>query len=293
MQAAREKGDKAPVTEGYNYKDKRDVLYRLLMPRLDEVLGNELAQTGDEDGLELFRELVRKLDPPTADVAFDMKAGIEGLGKHVCANFGQASRFLTMLDARVRDYSLETGLTFPPDSLASIMRRVADIDTADRMDEAGVDISNFAKVEEWIRKREGRLRARGGAGTSKGPDAMVYGVAAAKAAAAAAAPPQGATATVPASPTLDPWARGLADPWTGAAQQQPGAPAAAPQQPQVDPWSLDALGKGKGKGSGDRGPMQCYNCLGYDHPQFLCTSAQGGGHRRRRPYLRQLQGQRP
>ena len=61
------------------------------MPRLDEVLGNELAQTGDEDGFELFRQLVRKLDPPKADVTFDMKADIEGLGKHVCANFGQTS----------------------------------------------------------------------------------------------------------------------------------------------------------------------------------------------------------
>ena len=56
------------------------------MPRLDEVLGNELAQTGDEDGFELFRQLVRKLDPPKADVAFDMKAEIEGLGKRVCSN---------------------------------------------------------------------------------------------------------------------------------------------------------------------------------------------------------------
>ena len=222
-----------------------------------------------------------------------MKADIEGLSTHVCANFGQTSRFLTMLDARVRDYSLETGLTFPPDSLASIMRRVADTDIADRMDGAGVDISNFAKVEEWVRKREGRLRARGGAGTGKGPVAMVYGVAAAEAAAAAAAaPPQGATATVPASLTLDPWAGGAADPWTGAAQQQP-AQAAAPLQPEVDYWSLDAFGQGKGKGGGDRGPMQCYNCLGYDHPQFICTSAKGGRQRRREPGLRQLQRQRP
>ena len=103
--------------------------------------------------------MVRKLDPPKADVAFDLKSDIEGLGKHVCANFGKTSRFLAMLDTRVRDYSLETSLTFPPESLASIMRRVVDTDTADRMDEASVDISNFAKVEEWIRKRESRLRA--------------------------------------------------------------------------------------------------------------------------------------
>ena len=57
---------------------------------------------------------MRKLDPPKADVAFDMKADIEGLGKHACSNFAQTARFLTMLDARVREYSLETGLVFPP-----------------------------------------------------------------------------------------------------------------------------------------------------------------------------------
>ena len=104
---------------------------------------------------------------------------------------------------------------------------------------------------------------------------MVYGVAETEAAAAAAAaPPQGAAVTVQASPTQDPWAGGAADPWTGAAQQQP-AQAAAPLQPEVDYWSLDAFGQGKG--GGDRSPMQCYNCLGFDHPQFLCTSAKGAG----------------
>ena len=57
------------------------------MPKLNEVVSNELAQNGDEDGFELFGQLVRKLDPPKADVAFDLKAEIEGLGKHVCTSF--------------------------------------------------------------------------------------------------------------------------------------------------------------------------------------------------------------
>ena len=148
------------------------------MPKLDEVLSNELAQTGEQDGFEMFRQLVRKVDPPKADVAFDLKAEIEGLGKHVCSNFAQTARFLAMLDTRVRDFVLETGKAFPPDSLASVMRRAADPDTADRRDEAGVDLSDFVKVADWIRRRESRLRARGGAGSGKGLDAMVYGVSA-------------------------------------------------------------------------------------------------------------------
>ena len=121
------------------------------------------------------------------------------------------------------------------------MRRAVDTDTADRMDEAGVDLSKFEKVEEWIRKRESRLRARGG-GTSKGPDAMVYVMSAAEAAGAA---PPGNAATAPESPEKDPWAGSAADPWAGAAQQP--QTQAAPQPP-PDAWDLDAFGKGKGKG---------------------------------------------
>ena len=80
ISAAQSRGDKAPTYFGFDYAAKKDVLYRLLLPKLDDVLGNELAQTGDEDGFQLFRQLVRKLDPPKADVAFDLKTEIEGLG---------------------------------------------------------------------------------------------------------------------------------------------------------------------------------------------------------------------
>ena len=46
------------------------------------------------------------------------------------------AQFLDMLDKRVRDYVLETGEESPLDSLASIMCRAVDPDTADRMDES-------------------------------------------------------------------------------------------------------------------------------------------------------------
>ena len=153
--------------------------------------------------------------------------------------------------------------------MASIMRRVVDTDTADRLDEANVDLSDFTKVEDWIRKRESRLRARGGASAGlKDSNAMVYGVTAAEA--APAAPAQGANATAQECPPSDPWAGGMADPWTGAAAQQPAAQ--PPPQPEAD-WFLDAFGQGKG----GKGPIQCYNCLGEGHPSFLCQSAKGAG----------------
>ena len=57
--------------------------------KLDEVLSNEFAQTGTENGFELYQQLSRKIGPPRADLAFDLKAEIEGLGTHTCANFAQ------------------------------------------------------------------------------------------------------------------------------------------------------------------------------------------------------------
>ena len=99
-----------------------------------------------------------------------------------------------MLDHRVWDFVLETGEQFSLDSLASVMHRAVGPDTTDRTEEAGVDRKVFTKVEEFIKKRESRLRSSvGGAGAGKGPDAMVCGVAAAEAAEA----PPGTAATTP------------------------------------------------------------------------------------------------
>ena len=57
-----------------------------------------------------------------------------------------------MLNQRVRDFVFETGEQFPLESLASIMRRAVYADTADRMDEGNVDISDFAAVDAFIKK---------------------------------------------------------------------------------------------------------------------------------------------
>ena len=50
-----------------------------------------------------------------------------------------------------------TGDDFPPEFLALLMRRAVDTDTAYSFDAAGVDQSDFAKVAEWIFKREFRF----------------------------------------------------------------------------------------------------------------------------------------
>ena len=100
----RKRNDKAPQEHEYEFDAKTDVLYRLIMPKLDGVMSAEFSQSGDETGFELFRQLSRKIGPPRVDVKFDLKAEIEGLGKHSCSNLAQTARFLAMLDQRVWEY---------------------------------------------------------------------------------------------------------------------------------------------------------------------------------------------
>ena len=65
----------------------------MIMPKLDELMTNEFAQAGTENGVELYRQLSRKIDPPRSDLAFDFKAEIKGLNNHTCSSFAQTARF--------------------------------------------------------------------------------------------------------------------------------------------------------------------------------------------------------
>ena len=129
-----------------------------------------------------------------------------------------------MLNQCVREFILETGERFPLESLASIMRRAVDADTSDRMDEGDVDLSDFAAVESFIKKRESRLRSRGGAGAGKGPDAMVYDVSAPEAAQPPC--PPGLSAVEAQAPSLGSLGRSGARP-LGSSSATSAKPAAA------------------------------------------------------------------
>ena len=48
----------------FNFFEKSDALYKLLMPKLSVSLSTELRQVGTPNGFELFRLLTQKLDPP-------------------------------------------------------------------------------------------------------------------------------------------------------------------------------------------------------------------------------------
>ena len=61
---AKARHDKVPDPSFYEFATKADTLYRLIMPKLDDLMSNEFAKTGDGNGFELFRQLKRNIDPP-------------------------------------------------------------------------------------------------------------------------------------------------------------------------------------------------------------------------------------
>ena len=89
----------APDPEySFDFLGKADALYKLLMPRLSTALATELRQVGATNGFELFRKLIRKLDPLRADSTFHLANGIRGLGGvSVCKDFRQTVCFVKFL----------------------------------------------------------------------------------------------------------------------------------------------------------------------------------------------------
>ena len=46
---------------------------------------------------------------------------------------------------------------------------------------------------------------------------------------------------------------------------------------------MDIFGKGRGKTGKGRKPLQCWTCLGFDHPASKCASAPGSGQSKMAP----------
>ena len=149
---------------------------------------------------------------------------------------------------------------------------VVDEDTMGCLEDAKVTLEDYEKVVEWIRAREVRLTSRSTCGSSgKDPNAMVYAMGEGpvqheihtpEASQDAGSSQRSASPWTPTAAGQDPW-QGAPDPW----ESPPGL---------SDPYAqdLDAFGKGKGK---QKGPLECYNCLGKGHPSRVCTSPQGAG----------------
>ena len=54
----------APEEFGFDFDNKADTVYKLIMPKVDDIRSDELMQTCKSIGFELFRLLNPKLDPP-------------------------------------------------------------------------------------------------------------------------------------------------------------------------------------------------------------------------------------
>ena len=107
MEICRKVDGQAPVDpHQFEFSLKSDVLYKLLMPRLNLSLSTEFRQIGSTNGFELFRKVVRKLDPPKSDNTFHLTNEIRGLGgTSVCKDFAQTCRFMLFFESRLQpDY---------------------------------------------------------------------------------------------------------------------------------------------------------------------------------------------
>ena len=87
---------------GCDFDVKADVMYELIMSKLDEIQGAELMRIGKSNGFKLFGLLSRKVDPPREDLAFDMGTKVHVLGKHSRRNFSQTVRFIAMLEQMLK-----------------------------------------------------------------------------------------------------------------------------------------------------------------------------------------------
>ena len=145
------------------------------MPKLPLELATDLRQVGTSNGFELYRRVVRKIDPHKENDAFHMGNDIRGLGgKGTLKDFGQTCRFLTILEQKRKHYLLEIGAAFPLADSARVLVSVVDEDTMGRLKDAKVTLEDYEKVVDWIRAREVRLTSRSTRGSSgKDPNAMV------------------------------------------------------------------------------------------------------------------------
>ena len=64
----------------FDFATMLDTLYKLLMPKLPLELATDLRQWGSTNGFELYRRVVRKIDPPKENDPFHMGIEIQGLG---------------------------------------------------------------------------------------------------------------------------------------------------------------------------------------------------------------------
>ena len=101
---AKEHTGAEPVSAFYfDFSLNCDILYKLLMPRLNVELATEFRQMGSANGCELWRREMRKLDPPRSDVAFHMKAKIQDVSKTICKDFAISVPFINFCECRLKE----------------------------------------------------------------------------------------------------------------------------------------------------------------------------------------------
>ena len=125
------------------------------MPKLDVTLSTELRQTGTSNGFELFRQILRKLDPPMSDPTFHLENELRALsGTPVAKDFPQTVRFVHFLESKIKDYLMETGEIFSNEDACRVLSKVVDEDTVGRLEDAHISLRNYQACKGWIIERE-------------------------------------------------------------------------------------------------------------------------------------------
>ena len=118
----------------FNFHEKADALYKLLMHKLSVSLSTELRQVGTPNGFELFRLLTQKLDPPRADCAFHLANELRNCAPpQPCKDFAQTVRFVKFFDQKQLAFTTETGEIFPDADAARVFSQAIDEDTMGRV----------------------------------------------------------------------------------------------------------------------------------------------------------------
>ena len=210
----------------FDFAAKSDTFYKLLVPKLLIELATELRQVGTSNGFELYRRVIRKIDPPKENDAFHMGKEIQGLGgKGTLKDFGQTCRILEFLEQKRKHFLLEIGTAVPLDDSARVLVSVVDKDTLGRLEDSKVSLEDYEKLVDRIRSREVNLRSRSARGASaKDPNAMVYDVGegparfeintpvTSSASSEAGSSQRSASPWTPPAGAQDPW-QGAPDPW--------------------------------------------------------------------------------
>ena len=266
-----------PDASHWSFHEYSRELYQLISVKLNSSTFSDLKDEEGMNGLELWRQLEKSKDPIRVDVGFHLELAIQAMAHHRESSFDATYARFIEIDKASKNFKAVTGEPANKAMLARVLYAVLDEKTADEVDKAD-DIPDkmnpefYDKFKDWIiekmEKHQGRSAIRAyQRPKNNGSNAMQVGALAGDTRTAAEA--QGGQA---ATPCDDQW-------WQ--AGMEGGYWDCQPCEGEDSQWG-GSWGQGGDIGAfkkgGGKGPMECYNCKGLNHPARMCPSPVGVAH---------------